>query len=87
MELLSQPVPQPVHVIGQVVVDARHLTQLDDERIIDAHVDVAEVVLRELAGEALEADHRPWPLGPQLLEQGVQDALAAGVALELGAAE
>ena len=53
----------------------------------EAHVDVAEVVLRELAREALEADHRPQPLGPQLLDQRVQGALAAGVALELRAAE
>jgi hypothetical protein len=44
------------------------------------HVDVAEVVLRELAGEPLEPDHRPNAIGTQFLDQREQRALAAGVA-------
>src|SRR5207344_1248767 len=44
-----------------------------------AHVDLPEVVLRELAGEALEANdgHRAW--WPEPGYQGVERRLATGV--------
>nr|HEX4319153.1 hypothetical protein [Kofleriaceae bacterium] len=51
------------------------------------HVDVPEVVLREFAGEALEPDDGARPLRPEVLDQRVQRALAATVALQLRAAE
>ena len=46
--------------------------------IADAHF--AEVVLRELAGQSLEPHQRRHRAGPQRLRQGIQRALAAGVA-------
>jgi hypothetical protein len=52
-----------------------------------AHVNMPEVMLRELASESLEANDGTRPLGTQLLDELVERALAAGVALELRAAE
>jgi hypothetical protein len=44
-------------------------------------------VLRELAGETLEANDGSRTLGTQLLDELVERPLAARVAVELGAAE
>ena len=51
MELLSHPVRQPIHVFGQVVVDARHLAQLDDGRVVDAHLPEAWPVRTQRVGQ------------------------------------
>jgi hypothetical protein len=46
-----------------------------DATIEVAHVDVSEVVLRELAGETLEANDGSRTLGTQLLDELVKRAL------------
>ena len=52
-----------------------------------AHIDLAKVVLREFAGEALEADQWAWGLWSDRLNQIVECTFAAWIAGQFGAPE
>jgi hypothetical protein len=53
----------------------------------ETNVNVSEVVLRKLAGESFETNHRSRTLGAELLDERVQRALGSVVALQLCAAK
>jgi hypothetical protein len=55
--------------------------------VVEAHDDLAEIVLRELARHAFEANQRLLLLRPQRRDEAVERALAAGVALQPGSTE